>query len=591
MELGTRRGAEIIVDCLVDRGVPYVFVGPPTNQQFAFLDALYDRTDRIRPIVVRHEAQAPLMADGWFKATRRPGVFNVGTGPAIANSVLGVMSSYSCGAGIIGISGQAPTSLWGRNAMQEVQGKTWADGHRILEPIVKRYWQVPNARRLPEVIGQAFTTAVSGRPGPVLVDVPMDVLEAPVDDVPRPVQAAPSRPGGDPEAVRHALELLGAAPRAVILAGGGAAGADASAELVRVAEKLRLPVVTTTTGKGVIPADHPLAFGAIGVMGSAPAMRAAAEADVVLALGTRLTEWTTSSWLPGLPFERSRTRLIQVDIEPTEIGRSFPVELGIAGDVRHVLAQLLALPTDERGSYGTRPEGRDAWLRDLETLRDDDSNRATAPPAAGTVRADAFIRSLRGVLPRDAIVLPDAGNHGSLMDNIWPAYEPQTYIVDKGSHAMGYAPCAALGVKLARPERTVVVVTGDGSFTQVNWVLATAQEHGIAVKFVIIDDGALGGCVGAQEAFFDGRIIGTRFEIHSTGAPYRQDFVQLAAAYGVPAGAIDDPSEVSDAIRRMVQEPGPYLLVVSADPSVRATGAGAISVSRNQEPVAGARAS
>ena len=582
----TKSGAEIIVDFLVDRGVPYVFVGPPTNQQFAFLDALYDRTDRIRPILVRHEVQAPLMADGWFKATRRPGVFHVGTGPGIANTVLGVMSAYSCGAGIVGISGQVPTGLWGRNAMQEIQSRTWAEAHRILEPIVKRYWQVPAAGRLPDVLDQAFTTAVSGRPGPVLVDVPMDVMEADVDAVEPTRSAVPSPPSGDPDAVRTALELVRGASRAVILAGGGTAAAGASAEIVELAEAVGVPVVTTATGKGVIAADHPLALGAIGVMGAPAAMRAATEAQIILALGTRLTEWTTSSWTPGLPFDRSRTRLIQVDIDPGEIGRSFPAEIGIVGDVRRVLVQMLALV-----DRSTPPDPqRAAWVRELQALGDEREPATSSPPTPGTVRADAFIRTLRRVLPRDAIVLPDAGNHGSLMDRMWPAYEAGTYLVDKGTHAMGYAPCASLGVKLGRPERTVVVVTGDGCFTQVNWVLATAQEHSIDVKFVVIDDGALGGCVGAQEALFAGRVIATRFEVQSTGQPYRQDFVQLAAAYGVPATRINDASQADDAIRGMLAEPGPFLLVVESDPTVRPIGAGTIIVTRRQVAVSPAAA-
>ena len=571
--------ARRIVDHLVDRGCRYIFVGPATNHQFAFINALYERRHELQPILVRHEAMAPLMAEGWYRVTHRPGIFHVGAGPALANSVLGVMSAYTCGSAVIGISGQVNTRFWGRNGMQEVQGQTYAEGHRILEPVLKRYWQVSHPYKVGEVLNQAFSTAQSGRPGPVLIDIPMDVFEmnCDKDEFTPPPQDTVGRPAGDPKHVGRAVELLKAAKRPVLLCGGGVILSEATEEVLRLAEVLRLPVVTSLTGKGAIPDDHPLAAGPIGAMGVEPAMRLVREADVLLSLGFRFGEHSTSGWTRALPFAIPPTKLIQVDIEPVEIGRYFPVEVGIQGDIKNVLAQMLDAAHMESEANASERPSIAQLATDREVHRAARRERAAAD--TGLVNPHRLVAELRAQLSRDSILLPDAGNNGNFFNSDWDVFEPQTYIVDRGSAAMGYAPAAALGVQLAAPTKQVVVVTGDGCMTQVNWVLGTAREYGIPVKFIVLNDGALGGCVSVQESVFGGRMLCTTFQDHNTGEPLLQDFAKLAESYGVAGSMVSSNSELSDAISQLLAHEGPCLLDTRIDPHARPRGAGRMTVS------------
>jgi acetolactate synthase-1/2/3 large subunit len=521
------------------------------------------------------------MAEGWFRATGKVGAFHVGAGPGLANTVCGVMSAYTCGSGIIGISGQTHSDFWGRNAMQEIQGKTYAEGHRILEPIVKRYWQVSNSQKITDVLDQAYSAALTGRPGPVLIDVAMDLFEkeCEVDD-PRVGNHRPTgMPAGDPDAVQQAFELLLESKAPVMLCGRGVVASEAWAEAIEIAERFSIPVVTTFNGKSAIPADHPLAVGPIGVPGNATANETVRESDLVLALGTRFTEWSTSSWKPGLPFDFSTARLIQVDIVPDEIGRHYPVTVGIQGHLKHVLRSWveIARSCDSASSHAVASER----IKRIQAARDEERQRLRRWDSCNDVpiRPERVLGELRELLSRDAIVMPDAGNHSGFFQNSWDVYEPKTYINDNGVHAMGYAPAAALGVKLGCPQQEVVVVTGDGSMTQVNWVLATAAEYNIPVKFVVLNNSALGSMVGVQENAFDGRVLCTKFTDHSSGEPYVQDFSLLAKSYNVMSSRVTEPSDIKPAIDVMLNAHGPYLLEIMSELYASPEGAGAMWVS------------
>jgi acetolactate synthase-1/2/3 large subunit len=569
--------ANAIIDRLVAEGSRYVFVGPPTSHELGFVNALFDRQDVITPVLVRHEAMAPMMADGFYRATGKPGAFHVGAGPALANTVLGVMSAYTCGSAVIGISGQAHTRYWGWNAMQEVQGRTYAEGHRILEPVVKRYWQLADPENVAEVVNQAYSTALSGRPGPVLIDVPMNFWEAEGDfDEPDTGRhRATGRPAGDPAAVQAAFKLLSEAEAPVLLCGNGVIASGSSGAAVELAERFSMPVVTTFNGKSAIPFDHPLAMGPAGAFGSEIARETMAGADLVVALGTRFDEWTTSSWVAGLPFDFSETRLVQVDIVAEEIGRHYPVAVGIQGDVAHVLDAWLASTgggkaDDRRGDRLERLRSSRDKEREVQAQMDDSDD---VP-----VRPERVLSELRERLDRDAIVIPDAGANASLCDNMWRAYEPGTYMRDTGSHAMGYAPAAALGVKLGAPKKDVVVVTGDGCMTQVNFVLATAAEYDIPVKFVILNNGALGSIVAGQENAFGGRVLCSRFVHAGSGEQYSQDFALMAQSYGVTGTRVTEPGDVGSAIQAALAHEGPCVVDVVTEARVAIPGPGGLWV-------------
>lgn len=575
--------ANAIIDRIVAEGATYIFVGPPTSHELVFVDALNDRLDEITPILVRHEAMAPFMAEGWFRATGTPGVFHVGAGPSLANSVIGVMSAFTCGSAVIGISGSNHTGAWGRNAMQEIENRTYAEGHRILEPIVKKYWQVAHPEKIGDVLNHAYSVALSGRPGPVLLDVPMDLFEkeCEVDD-PAPARHRPSgRPAGDPRAVDDSYQLLLRSEAPVLLCGHGVVAGEASAEAIELAERFAMPVVTTFNGKSAIPADHPLAIGPIGALGTEPAFQAVREADLVVALGTRFDEWGTSTWTPGLPFDFSTTRLIQVDIVPDEIGRVYPVSVGIEGDVKHVLQAWVARA---RSAPVSSRDGSSDWVSRLQVLRDNERRRTQEYLTSSDrpVRPERVVAEMQKLLARDAILMPDAGAHGCFFDNAWDVYLPGTFIRDKGAQAMGYAPSAALGVKLGRPAQDVVVVAGDGCMTQANWVLATAAEYGIPVKFVIFNDSALGIGVATQEALF-GRTLCSEFTHHASGKPYTQDFALLAQSYQVEAARVTDPADVSSAIATMLSHDGPYLVDIVTEVGAVPQGPGGLWVTDRTE--------
>lgn len=562
-----------LIDWLIANDVKYVFVGPGTNHQYGFIDALYRRREEIDTVLVRHEAMAPMMAEGWYRATGEPGVFHVGGGPGLANAVLGVMSAYTCGSSIIGITGEVHRDFWGRGGMQELQTKTWAQGHRVLEPMVKRYWQISNPRKLPEVENQAYSALKTGRPGPVLLDIPMDLWDAPVEVAAETTgnHLPTGRPFPDPSAVERAVSLLMSARRPVILAGGGVVSAAATADLVRLAEALSAPVVTSNNGKSAISADHPLASGSVSAVASSRGFETVREADLILALGTRFHEWTTSGWKRDLPFAFPPTQLIQVDIVAEELGRYYPIEIGIEADLRHTLG---ALVTAVRGQPG-EPSSEDRRAKLAERRRSEHGRLAELAAIDSvpivTVRV---LKALREALGHDAILLPDAGDNGSFFDNLWECFEPGTYIRDNGMHAMGFACAAALGVKLAKPERDVVVVTGDGCMTQANWVLGTAAEYGISARFVVLNNGGLGGGLAAQTGVFGGRELATRFEHHAKDERYSQDFALLAKSYGVQGVRVEQPDEIAPAIEQMLAAEGPALVDIVTDINVHPESAG-----------------
>jgi acetolactate synthase-1/2/3 large subunit len=571
--------AQAIIDRLVAEGSRYIFVGPPTSHELAFVNALFENQDQITPVLVRHEAMAPMMAEGWFRATGKPGAFHVGAGPGLANTVVGVMSAYTCGSAIIGISGQAHTDYWGRNAMQEVQAKTFAEGHRILEPIVKRYWQLPGAHNVGDVLNRAFSTALSGRPGPVLIDVPMNLFEQECEVEESSIHAhrPTGRPSGDPAAIAAAFQLICDAQTPVLLCGSGVNMADASAQAIALAERFQMPVVTTFNGKSAIPSDHPLAAGAVGSFGTTTGIEAVRGADLVVALGTRFHEWTTSTWTPGLPFDFSSTKLIHVDIVPDEIGRTYPVTVGIEGHVKHVLDAWLVRADADGSTPGSATSER---LRVLRAAREAEllAQQRWVDSDDVPVRPERVLAELRGLLGRDAIVIPDAGANASLCDNMWQAFGPKTYIRETGSHAMGWAPGAALGVKLGLPERDVVVITGDGCMTQSNFVLATAAEYDIAVKFVVLNNSALGSILAGQENAFGGRVLCSTFNFHPSGDQYQQNFAQMAEAYQVKGLRVTEPAELGPALKALLKHDGPGVVDVVTEARVTIPGPGGLWV-------------
>lgn len=547
-------GAEMMVESLIKEKIPYVFFGPPGP--LAFVDAFYDRQDKIKPILVRSEQVAAFMADGWFKASHLPGVLCVHGGPGLQYTVIGLATSLVHSSAVVAIGGITATRWSGRGGHQEMGVKADADSSSICKPIVKYTWDLTRADKIPETMHRAFNVATTGKPGPVLVSVPVDLFSQSADveiDEPR-LHRPQSLPMGDPSSLKQIAEILQVAARPVIIAGGGSLIAECSTEILRLAEKLSIPVATSFSGKGAFPEDHALSVSAVGAWGTRCANRLISEADVILALGTRLNQIITNGWSYADPFAIPPTRLLQIDINPHEIGRNFPVEVGVVGDLKSSLGYILQL----LGESKVRPSTGSDWTQKAVTYREE-WNRELFPrlnSSRNPIQPERAIKELRDILPRDAIVLADAGNNRGHICNLWTTYAPQTLLMDSGNVAMGYGPSAALGVQLARPDKLVVSISGDGGFTQVNTVLATAAENSLPVKWVILNDRALGHQVHIQGP----RGLCARFENVKDHSSYDLDFTTLAKAYHVPAERVENPTDLRDAIARMITTEGPYLL-------------------------------
>src|SRR6187549_2444452 len=357
-------GGQVIVDYLVREKVPYVF-GLCGHGNIGFIDALYERSDEIKTISVHHETVAGFMADVYYRVGGRPTATFTSCGPGSANLPIALANSYLDSVPFLAVTGNVPTSQFNRGAFQELYRHYQADFPSTVRAYCKRVFQPTRGDMVPLAIRQAWKTMVTGRPGPVVLDVPFDIFkEAAAEDTPRPEEWTAnisSRCGADPEGVSKALDMLVAAERPVILVGQGVKYGGAAADLLRLAERLRIPVAWSASGTGAIDSTHPLALGLVARNGPYQANHAARQADVLLALGVRFDDRTSSSWIPGYSFTIPPTKLIHVDIDPEEIGRNYPVALGLMADMRTFLRQVLA-ELDMRISRGQMPAERGAWL-------------------------------------------------------------------------------------------------------------------------------------------------------------------------------------------------------------------------------------
>jgi acetolactate synthase-1/2/3 large subunit len=433
------RGGELIAEYLVAEKVPYVF-GLCGHGIVGLMDALGQRAERIRMIGVHHEQVAGYMADAYYRVSHRPAATFTSCGPGSVNLAIALACAMMDSSALVAITGNVPTPQWNRGPFQETYRHHQADFPAVIRPYVKRAFQVPRAEMLPLALRQAFKTAATGRPGPVNVDVPLDVfVEETTAAVPDPDQwwhAIDRRPGPSPEAARRALDLLVGAARPAILVGNGAVLSDAAPEIRRLADVLGVPVANTPQGAGVMPADHPLAVGVVGRNGTNAANQVTRQADVLLALGARFDDLVSSGWVPGYSFAIPPTRLIHVDLDPDEIGRNYPVHFGVTADVRSFVRALLALAESGDGCGA-----REAWLDQVAGWQRDWAQfnarryRADAVP----IQPEHLIRTLRRAVPRDGIVLADVGVHHNWMVQQWPVHEPRTLLQSWGFAAMGFA--------------------------------------------------------------------------------------------------------------------------------------------------------
>lgn len=533
-------GAEIMVKCLENEGVSVVF-GYPGAAICPFYDELY-KSSAITHILVRQEQNAGHAASGYARVSGKVGVCVATSGPGATNLITALATAYLDSIAIVAITGQVRSDLLGRDVFQEV------DITGACEPFTKHSYLVKKTEDLPRVFKEAFHLASTGRPGPVLIDIPVDMQTNQLDTFVYPSKAEiigyKPRTTGHPLQIKRAIELISSAKKPVICAGGGVVSSNARTELMRFTEATQIPVVSTMMGIGIYPSNHPLYLGMLGSHGVKAANKAIHEADLLILCGARVGDRALAS--PGQITEKAR--VIHIDIDPAEIGKNMKADIPIVGDIRQVLSTIT-----EKISYSA--PGR--WLEQVQGWKE---NAPAQKEFDGFVNPKRFILRLSDKMAPKSVFVADVGQN-----QIWSANHFQVkegrFLTSGGLGTMGYSIPAALGAKLAKPHRQVVAVCGDGSFQMSMNELGTICQNHIDVKIVVMQNIRLGMVRELQDNLYGGRHSATLLD----GSP---NFVALAGAYGIPSLEIHSDAEVEDAIDAMLSHKGPYLLVCNVSPDM-----------------------
>ncbi len=564
-------GGQVIVDYLVREKVPYVF-GLCGHGNIQLIDALFERRSDIKTISVHHETVAGFMADVYYRVSGRPTATFTSCGPGSANLPIALANSFLDSVPFLAITGNVPTSQFNRGAFQELYRHYQADFPSTVRSYCKRVFQPTRGEMVPLAIRQAWKTMVTGRPGPVVLDVPFDVFEeAAAAETPNPEEWSAnisSRCGADPEGVKKTVDLLLAAERPVIIVGQGVKYGGAADDLRALAERLQIAVASSASGLGAIDASHPLSLGLVSRSGTYQANHGCRQADVLLALGVRFDDRTSSSWIPGYSFTIPPTKLIHVDIDPEEIGRNYPVTLGLMADVRTFLRQLLA-EIAARKDVDVKAEARRKWLAVLDGYRKE-WDAFIAPGFADNatpIHPQRAAAEIDKALPDDAILVSDIGVHHNWLNLFCKPKRPDSLVGSMGFGPMGFGVAGVLGAKFAAPDRPCVSVCGDGAFFMHANVLGTAVEYDLPVVWVVWNNFAYASIRGLQRGYLDGRELATDFHHPKTGAPYNPDFAAMARSAGVEGVTIDRAADLGDAIKAAVASNKPYLIdaMISAD--------------------------
>jgi acetolactate synthase-1/2/3 large subunit len=542
-KMETMIGAKALMTAMEKEGVKQVF-GLPGGSNLPMYDE-FSRCD-IRHILARHEQSASHMADGFGRVSRKPGVCFATSGPGATNILTGIATAQADSSPMIAVTGQVPVAMIGKDAFQE------SDIIGMANPVVKYAYQPRTAAEIPEVVRKGFYIAETGRPGPVLIDIPKDVQQNEAEMVfPDEFQIPGYHPWTDPDmvAVEKAIEMLLHAEKPVILAGGGTIISSAFAELQSIAETLMLPVVTTFKGKGAFPENHPLCLGSIGMHGHAEANKIMAEADCVLAIGTRFSDRSVGTFET---FEKG-LKIIHMDVDPAEIGKNQTAQLAVVGDVRvnlrimvKLLLQKAIKKTDETPWTKHVRETRSYWKENLKLH-------------PGEMGAAKILRKLRELLPKESIVTTEVGQHQMWASLFYDVIQPGTFFSSTGLGTMGWGFPAAIGAKVARPDVPVVDIAGDGSFAMTENSLATAVLEDIPVIVFVLNNSTLGMVAQWQRTFYDRRMIG----VDQKSCP---DYVKLAESYGAQGLRAQSMDELDKAIKTALSSDIATVIDIPIDP-------------------------
>lgn len=545
-----------LADYLKELGVEVVF-GLCGHTNIAFIDAL--QKSNIRFIITRHEQVAAHMADGYARTTGKPGVMLSHLGPGLTNAATGVANAALDAVPLVVIAGDIPSHYFGRHPHQEVNLHMDADQFEIYRPFCKRIWRVERPSEFPRVIERAFYTAQSGRPGAVLVDVPMDVFSAdlPEDAFNHYPPANLSKPSLDKITAEQIAAALIAADRPVLYVGGGIIREQATPELIALAEHLDIPVTHSLMGKGAIPDSHPLRAGMTGFWGTPMVIDLCTSADVILAIGTRLAEADNSSWDRRFTFNVPPARMIHIDVDPGELGRNFPTHIGALSDAKSALGAILA------AAKQICPEGihRESLRQAIQTGIDGFAQQWADQRVSDQfpLRPERILADVRRTLPEDGLIVTDVGWNKNGVGQQFDITVPGTFITPGGFATMGFGPAAALGAKVGAPEKTVLALVGDGAFSSNMSVLATAVEANIPITWLVMDNLAHGTIALLKEYHYDSAFgcVFTR-----NGQPYSVDYAAVARACGAGGITIERADQLAPALEAAFASDSPTLLHV-----------------------------
>ncbi|NLY36232.1 MAG: thiamine pyrophosphate-binding protein [Tissierellia bacterium] len=549
-----------MVDYLERREVEYIF-GLCGHTVIAFLDEL-SKSEKIEFISFRNEQLAAMAADGYARVKKKAGVVLSHLGPGLANTVTGVANASFDSIPMVVIAGDVPRYYYGKHPHQEVNLHSDASQYEILKPIVKRAWRIDDPEALPDILDKAFRLAESGRPGPVLISVPMDVFSVEIEeDLFRRTYLdshTTIKPALAPSAAKVIAEKLINAKNPIIHAGGGILLADASKELQALVEFLDIPVSRTLMGQGCISDTHPLMLGQTGFWGMEFTHKFTANADVILGLGTRFAEADSSSWYPGVTFDMNKSEFMQIDIDPTEIGRNYPVSIGAIADLKEALVQILEEAKKICPQGKSKPELKERIKENKELFKN--SNIAISEDSRFPMTPQRILKDVKEAIPENSLIYTDVGWNKNGVAQQFDVTIPGTIHHSSGLATMGFGASALIGGKLAAPDKVVLTLVGDGGFGINPSTLATAVEQNIPVIWIVMNNSAFGTIAGLTYANYKTK-FGTVFTTPD-GEPYSPDWAKVAQAYGVDSIKIDSAEAFRPALEEAIKSNKPFLLDV-----------------------------
>ncbi|MCR5763137.1 MAG: biosynthetic-type acetolactate synthase large subunit [Treponema sp.] len=532
-------GSRVVVECLVEQGVDTIF-GYPGGAILNVYDELYKNSDRITHILTAHEQGASHAADGYARSTGKVGVVFATSGPGATNLVTGIATAYMDSSPIVAITCNVPTSLIGRDSFQEI------DITGVTMPITKHNFMVHDVKDLADTIRKAFFIAKSGRPGPVLIDIPKEVTAAEVEFEPKPV-AEESREEFNKftdEELKAAADIINSSERPVIYAGGGINMSDASKELLEFAEKADIPVSESLMARDAFPASHPLCTWMVGMHGTKASNMAITESDLVIALGSRFSDRVISD---SSRFA-ANSKVFHIDIDPAEINKNIPTAGSLVGDVKSILQKLLPLIENKK---------RTDWVNKIQEWKKEYPECYDVNPK-DSINPKFICECIHKVAGDDAFITTEVGQHQMWVAQFYPFAKPRTFITSGGLGTMGFGTGAAMGIQFAHPKAHVVHIAGDGSFRMNCNELATIQHYNLPIIIVVVNNGTLGNVRMWQKLFYGKRYSQTTLD-------FGPDWVKLAQAYGIDGYRACNSDEFSKVFEAAFKSGKPAVIDAKVD--------------------------